>query len=66
MATRGPDGLIAGTLGTLQQIGFALVAAVLIDITLVRMVLLPSLMIIAGRWNWYLPAWTARMLRLPA
>jgi RND superfamily putative drug exporter len=59
-------GLIAGTLGTMQQIGFALVAAVLIDITLVRMVLLPSLMIVAGRWNWYLPVWTARMLRLPA
>jgi RND superfamily putative drug exporter len=38
--------------------------AIMIDITLVRGVLLPSTMALVGRWNWYLPAWTARALRV--
>jgi RND superfamily putative drug exporter len=36
----------------------------MIDITLVRGLLLPSTMALVGRWNWYLPAWTARVLRV--
>ena len=46
----------------MQQLGFGLAVAILIDITLVRGLLLPSTMALAGRWNWYLPAWTARAL----
>lgn len=38
-----------------KQLGFALAAAVLIDATLVRAILLPSAMILLGEWNWYLP-----------
>ena len=34
-------------------------------ITLVRALLLPSAMTLAGRWNWYLPGWAARLARLP-
>ena len=48
----------------MQQLGFGLAAAILIDITLVRGVLLPATMALAGRWNWYLPVWTARVLRV--
>jgi RND superfamily putative drug exporter len=33
--------------------GFGLAAAVFLDATLVRMVLVPSFMHIAGRWNWW-------------
>ena len=36
-----------------QFIGFGLAAAVLLDATLIRMVLVPAIMHIAGRWNWW-------------
>ena len=38
-----------------QQMGFGLGAAVLIDATLVRSVLVPAAMALLGRWNWWLP-----------
>ena len=37
--------------------GFGLAAAILIDATIVRAVLLPSVMKLLGEWNWYLPRW---------
>jgi len=47
-----------------EQLGIGLAAAVLIDATIVRAVLLPSAMAVLGRRNWWLPAWLDR--RLPA
>ena len=46
-----------GTLSSLEikQAGVGLAAAVLIDATVVRAVLLPSTMKLLGEWNWYLP-----------
>jgi RND superfamily putative drug exporter len=41
----------------LKQAGVGLAAAVLIDATVVRAVLLPASMKLLGRWNWYLPGW---------
>src|SRR3954453_20801277 len=41
----------------MQQMGFGLAIAVLIDATLVRAVLVPSVMKLLGEWNWYLPNW---------
>jgi RND superfamily putative drug exporter len=41
----------------IKQMGFGLAAAILIDSTLVRAVLLPSVMKLLGDWNWYLPSW---------
>ncbi len=41
----------------LQQMGFGLGIAVLIDATIVRSVLVPSVMTMLGDRNWYLPAW---------
>jgi len=54
------SGLMFGSIPTMQQLGFGLAIAILIDITLVRGLLLPSTMALAGRWNWYLPRWAAR------
>ena len=34
-----------------------LAAAILIDATIVRAVLLPATMKLLGKWNWYLPTW---------
>ena len=41
----------------LKQLGVGLAAAILIDATIVRVVVLPASMKLLGRWNWYLPAW---------
>jgi RND superfamily putative drug exporter len=41
----------------MKQFGVGLAAAVLIDATLVRGVLLPAAMKLLGDWNWYLPSW---------
>jgi RND superfamily putative drug exporter len=43
--------------GDLQQFGFGLGVAVLLDATIVRMVLVPAAMQLLGDWNWYLPGW---------
>ena len=40
-----------------KQFGVGLAAAILIDATVVRAVLLPATMKLLGAWNWYLPKW---------
>jgi putative drug exporter of the RND superfamily len=57
---------IFGTLSSLEieQAGVGLAAAVLIDATIVRAVLLPSSMKLLGEWNWYLPRTLRRLPRL--
>jgi uncharacterized membrane protein YdfJ with MMPL/SSD domain len=47
----------------LKQAGVGLAAAVLIDATIVRAVLLPSSMKLLGEWNWYLPRALQRLSR---
>jgi len=37
----------------MKILGFALAAAVLIDVTVVRLALGPALLVLAGRWNWW-------------
>ncbi len=37
----------------MQFLGFGLAVAVLLDATIIRMVLVPSFMHLAGRWNWW-------------
>jgi len=52
-------GFAAGDLVPLQQTGFGLAIAVLIDATLVRSVLVPASMKLLGDRNWYFPRWLA-------
>jgi RND superfamily putative drug exporter len=40
-----------------KELGLGLAAAVLIDATIIRGVLLPASMKLLGKWNWYLPGW---------
>src|SRR5438477_4322599 len=47
-----------------KQFGVGLAAAVLIDATIVRGVLLPASMKLLGEWNWYLPKWLQWLPRL--
>jgi putative drug exporter of the RND superfamily len=39
-------------------------AGIIIDATIVRMLLVPALVSLFGRWNWWLPRWPARLLRV--
>jgi RND superfamily putative drug exporter len=50
---------VFGTLSLLmfKQFGVGLAAAILIDATIVRGVLLPATMKLLGERNWYLPRW---------
>ncbi len=50
-------GFASGRLVMLQQMGFGLGVAVLIDATIIRTVLVPSAMALLGDRNWYMPAW---------
>jgi putative drug exporter of the RND superfamily len=47
---------------TVQQFGVGLAVAVLLDATVVRCLLVPALMILMGKINWYLPHWIDRIL----
>jgi len=57
-------GFAGGQLVMFQQMGFGLAAAVLIDATLVRSVIVPSAMALLGRWNWWLPGRPGRAARV--
>ena len=45
---------------SVKQIGLGLAAAVLVDATVVRLVLVPAVMELLGTANWWLPGWLAR------
>lgn len=45
----------------IQQIGLAAATGVLIDAFVVRSLLVPSLMALLGRWNWWAPRWLRRI-----
>jgi RND superfamily putative drug exporter len=59
------SGFIAGRIVGLQQFGLGLAVAIFVDATIVRALLVPSLMAVFGRWNWWLPPAVARILRVP-
>jgi RND superfamily putative drug exporter len=40
---------------SIQQLGFALAVVIALDATIVRLVLVPSAMVLLGEWNWWLP-----------
>jgi uncharacterized membrane protein YdfJ with MMPL/SSD domain len=51
---------------SVKQIGLGLAAAVLIDATVVRLVLVPAVMELLGAANWWLPPWLAKVITAPA
>jgi len=46
-----------------KQFGIGLAAGIIFDATVIRTLLVPAVMRLMGRWNWWLPAWAARPLR---
>ncbi len=53
---------IVGRVVANKSIGLGLAAAVLLDATLVRLVLVPGFLKLAGDWNWWLPKWLERRM----
>jgi RND superfamily putative drug exporter len=46
----------------LKLFGIGLAAAIFLDATLVRMILVPAVMQLLGKWNWWIPSWLERRL----
>ncbi|WP_134740864.1 MMPL family transporter [Nocardioides sp. 503] len=51
---------VAGGFSPVKQVGFGLALAVAVDATVVRMLLMPAVMTLMGRANWWAPAWLTR------
>jgi putative drug exporter of the RND superfamily len=49
----------------IKQFGIGLSAGIIFDATVIRALLVPSLMQLLGRWNWWMPASAERLLLLP-
>jgi RND superfamily putative drug exporter len=49
----------------IKQFGIGLAAGIIFDATVIRALLVPSLMRLMGRWNWWLPPGPAKLLRVP-
>jgi RND superfamily putative drug exporter len=58
------SGFMTGSFVGLQEFGVGLSAAILLDATIVRALLVPAAMKLLGDWNWYLPDRVRRALRL--
>ncbi len=54
---------ITSSISFIQQVGVAAAAGVLIDAFVVRALLVPALMALLGRWNWWSPRTMARLHR---
>jgi RND superfamily putative drug exporter len=46
----------------IKEFAIGLAAGILFDATVIRALLVPSLMALLGKWNWWLPDWTRRAL----
>jgi RND superfamily putative drug exporter len=60
------SGFVMGHFAGLQQLGVGLAIGVLVDATIIRGLLLPSAMVLLGRWNWWLPNSVAKLVRTKA
>jgi putative drug exporter of the RND superfamily len=41
-----------------------LAAGIILDATVIRALIVPAVISLMGRWNWWLPHWPARLLRV--
>ena len=47
---------------TVKQFGVGLAVAVVLDATVVRCLLVPAIMILVGKWNWWMPKWMEKVV----
>ena len=48
----------------LKMFATGLAAGILLDATVIRALIVPAVISLMGRWNWWLPRWPARVLRV--
>jgi RND superfamily putative drug exporter len=48
----------------LKMMATGLAAGILLDATIIRALIVPAVISLMGRWNWWLPTWPARLLRV--
>jgi RND superfamily putative drug exporter len=48
----------------IKMFATGLAAGILLDATVIRALIVPALISLFGRWNWWLPRWPARLLRV--
>jgi RND superfamily putative drug exporter len=53
--------LVSSSILSIKELGFGAALAVAIDASIVRALLVPSLMALLGDWNWWAPAWMRRL-----
>jgi RND superfamily putative drug exporter len=49
---------------SVKMLATGLAAGILIDATIIRALIVPAVISLMGRWNWWLPSWPARLLRV--
>ena len=47
-----------------KMMATGLAAGILLDATVIRALIVPAVIMLMGRWNWWLPRWPARLLRV--
>ena len=47
-----------------KMMATGLAAGILLDATVIRALIVPAVIALMGRWNWWLPSWPARLLRV--
>jgi putative drug exporter of the RND superfamily len=47
-----------------KMLATGLAAGILLDATVIRALIVPAVISLMGRWNWWLPTWPARLLRV--
>jgi RND superfamily putative drug exporter len=56
--------LASGPGSELKMVATALAIGILLDATVIRALIVPAVIALMGRWNWWLPRWPARLLRV--
>ena len=49
---------------SVKMLATGLAAGILLDATVIRALIVPAVISLMGRWNWWLPRWPARVLRV--
>jgi RND superfamily putative drug exporter len=57
--------LASGPGSELKMVASALAIGIFLDATVIRALIVPAVIAVMGRWNWWLPRWPARLLRVP-
>src|SRR5512132_3301450 len=56
--------MASGPGAELKMVATGLAIGILLDATIVRALIVPAVISLMGRWNWWLPRWPARLLRV--